>query len=151
MDVAAYYARSPASGLWFLELGNRFIGLIAIDASLDSTSDDVVVSSESKSKSDKLSNKEGTSEVATIRHFHVEELYRAAAAEDDLLEYALKHVFSSNSKVQVVRALESPLTPYIGKALRKEGFKPTKTVDTIGIFNWEVRMHELRREHWRGA
>lgn len=148
VDVTAYYSRSPASGFWFLELDDKFIGLIAIDASKDSTSDDVVMRPKSGIKGRRPSYSKGTSNTATIRHFYVEEPFRVAFAEDDLLEYALKHVFTASPEIQVVRATESALEPYIGKALRKQGFKPLKTLSTIGIFNWEVRLHQLRRGAW---
>lgn len=125
------------------------MGLIAVDASLDSSSNEVIGSAESKLKGTKPSYSEGTSEIATIRHFYVDELYRSAFAEDDLLEYALKHVFEASSTVQVVKALESPLQAYVGKALSKVGFKAGRTLGTIGVFRWKIRVQELRREDWR--
>jgi len=164
IDIKQYYSRSPASGFWILEYGKRFVGLIAIDASLDSASDDVVIDPEAKDKAkskaeeDKAKDKpptieykNGTSETAVIRHLVVDEPYRKAFMQDDLLQHALKHAFTNDAKVKSVRTLETALLSYVGEALKKEGFKTERTVATQGIFKWPVRSAVLKREDWKDS
>lgn len=51
-NISEHYSRSPSSGFWLLELGDRFIGLLALDASNgnDSTETDPSKSPSKKSK-----------------------------------------------------------------------------------------------------
>jgi len=42
LNIQAYYAHSTASGLWIPRLGDKIIGFIAIDASLDVKNDEQV-------------------------------------------------------------------------------------------------------------
>lgn len=149
LKIGDYYARSPSSGIFILEYGDKFVGFIAVDASPDSTSNEVVVSADSK---EKPSFTKGTSEVATVRHFFVEEPYRAPNMQTDILQFALKHVFGSSPKVTTIRAVESPLVPYIGKVLRQEGFKEERVLDTMGVLRWKRRVVGLTRDNWvKGA
>ncbi|KAI0793458.1 hypothetical protein C8Q75DRAFT_889500 [Abortiporus biennis] len=148
VDIPAYYSRSPASGFWFLKYGDRFVGLIAIDASPDSTQSSVVVS-ESHEPGTKPSYGKGTAEIATIRHFFVDEPYRAVFIQDDLLQHAVKHAFQSSDKVKCVRAVDSPLTPYLSQALKKSGFKVQGDVGSIGVLGWKLKECELEREQWK--
>lgn len=141
-DTAAYYSRSPASGFWILEYNGRFVGLIAVDASTDSASGDIPLSSDDQKS--KLTAK-GTSSLATIRHFYVEEPYRSTLVQDDLLKCALKFAFQEK-KVQRVKALDAELTSYLGKSLRRQGFSGGSLVETVGVFGWSVHERVLDRK-----
>lgn len=145
VKIKEYYSRSPASGIFFLEYGDRFVGLIAIDASPDSIKDDVIVTADSKAK---VSFTKGTSDVATIRHFFIEEPYRAVNMQTDLLRFALRHALQVSTKVKSVRATESSLVPYVGKVLREEGFKAESVVEKLGTFRWPKRSMVLERNTW---
>lgn len=145
VKIREYYSRSPSSGIYFLEYGTRFVGLIAIDASTDSTSNEVIVSADSRAR---LSFTKGTSETAVIRHFHVEDPYRVANVQTDLLEFALKHTFEANSKVKSVKATELSLVKYYGKALREQGFKVEGVLDKVGSLGWQRKTWVLGRQTW---
>ncbi|KAJ7631036.1 hypothetical protein FB45DRAFT_917260 [Roridomyces roridus] len=121
-DIHSHYSKSPASGFWILEFGEKFVGLIALDAST-------------------------SSRTATIRHFYVQEPYPASNIQNDLLSHALNHCFSS-SKVQQITTIESPLVPYAREALRKAGFVLEKTTETVGVFGWKLVASSLQRAVW---
>ncbi|KAM5535419.1 hypothetical protein V8D89_010941 [Ganoderma adspersum] len=149
VDIPTYYSRSPSSGFWVLQYGERFVGIIAVDASLDADSDDAVADkSFKKDKSGKVALAKGTAKVATIRHFFVEEQYRPAGTEDDLLEFALRHAFTSDAKVEAVRAYASPLEAYAGKSLRKHGFALERKTERVGALRWQNSIQILTRERW---
>ena len=163
-DIPAYYSRSPSSGFWVLQYGERFIGIIAVDASLDADSDDAVADKAAAplgkaNKSSKSSKApaaasavaalpKGTAKTATIRHFFVEEQYRPAGTEDDLLEFALRHAFTNDPNVQAVRAYASPLEGYISETLRKHGFALESKTETVGALRWQNSTQILTRERW---
>ncbi|KAF9822227.1 hypothetical protein IEO21_00221 [Rhodonia placenta] len=125
VDIPSYYSRSPSSGLWILELGDKFVGLIALDASSDSTSTETISTSAPpvKTRDGKVKYTKGTSSTATIRHFYVEELYRPAGIQHDLLTHAVRMAFSRDPKVQTIRASDTPLKPYVSEALRQARFQ----------------------------
>ncbi|KZT06924.1 uncharacterized protein LAESUDRAFT_749833 [Laetiporus sulphureus 93-53] len=149
-DIASYYLRSPSSGFWLLEYGDNFVGLIAVDASPDSTSNKTLSElASSRQKNQKIDLKKGTSETAAIRHFYVEEQYRRAGMQHDLLAHAVKHVFSSSQKVKTISAVDSPLKPYVGDALRQQGFELERKTEKVGILRWQNTVRVLSREHWR--
>jgi len=152
VDLQAYYSRSPSSGLWILEYGDNFVGLLAVDASLDSTSDATVPSdgaaSATKKKSTKPLSPKGTAGTATIRHFYIEEQYRAIGMQDDLLKHALARAFASET-VQSIRVEDSPLQPYIGKALREQGFKVKERTGSMGVLRWQNSVRVLKRDQWQ--
>jgi GNAT superfamily N-acetyltransferase len=139
-----YYSRSPASGVWILEYDDKFVGLLALDASLDSE----VIRREESVQLVKNKNKKSTSETATIRHFYIEEQYRSTKIQDDLLAHALNHAFSE-PKVQHVKATEPTLLSYIGACLQRAGFTRDEGVKaTFGFMGWEVYSQTLERERW---
>jgi len=142
VDLNAYYARSSSSGFWILEYGVRFIGIIAVDASLDSSSNEPTTT-----KKKKLPVKR-SSPTATIRHFFVEEEYRGADIQTDLLSYAVQHAFRSDDTVQRIKASDSPLAPYARKTLRSSGFQLEEHVDRVGIFGWKLGVRILERTEW---
>jgi GNAT superfamily N-acetyltransferase len=144
-NIQSYYARSPFSGLWILEYDDAFVGLIALDASLDSESD------QSISLEKKIDLKKGTSRIATIRHLYVEDQYRGIGIQRDLLDHALKHTFSSNSPVRTIKASDSPLVPYVRVCLRSAGFQLQKNTETVGLFAWKLGQRILEREEWEKA
>lgn len=151
LDLHAYYSRSPASGFWILEYGVKFVGLIAIDASLDSTLDTTVSSNGNAAQIaavKKQTSKKGTSEVATVRHFYVMEEYRTTFMQEDLLQFAVQHTFSKDSKVKTIEAVDSTLELWAGKAMTKEGFSVEKTLKRIGILGWYTRSRVLKRGRW---
>ena len=137
-NISAHYSRDPGSGFWVFEHEGQVIGLIAVDAS--NKPDD-----EDKSSASKSNDK-----TATIRHFYVDEPYRVANVQEDLLEHAVKHTFSV-PKIQRIEAFDTPLVPYLRICLRNAGFQPdlgyTKKVGVLG-WSWGVRY--LNRDEWKG-
>ncbi|KAI0078924.1 hypothetical protein K474DRAFT_1706112 [Panus rudis PR-1116 ss-1] len=150
IDCVAYYNRSPSSGFWFLEFSGRFVGLIAIDASKDSLSDEVVIKSSPDAANQNPDFSEGTSSTARIRHFYVEEPYRSTSIQDDLLEHALTHTFTHSFNIERVVAREESHVPYVGQALRRQGFRTKSVLEKAGLFKWEVRELVLERANWKG-
>ncbi|KAH9946663.1 hypothetical protein B0H21DRAFT_693303 [Amylocystis lapponica] len=152
VDPKAYYSRSPSSGCWILEYDGNFVGLIAVDASLDSMSDATVATnapSPSKTKSGKSHDKKGTSSIAKIRHFYVEEAYRRVAFQKDLLRHAVTHAFVSDQTVQSLLADESPLAHYIGQALQEQGFRLQRRTERVGVLKWQNSSRILERKWWK--
>jgi len=148
VNMQSYYMRSPFSGLWILEYGEVFVGLIALDASSDSESNDLVSSLDSGKK---VEYKKGTSRIATIRHFYVEEQFRGIGMQKDLLDHALRHTFSSISPVRTIKAADSPLVPYVKECLRSAGFQLQKHTDKVGLFAWKLGQRILERDDWEKA
>ena len=150
IDFEAYYSRSPASGIWILEYGSKFIGLIAVDASLDSESEQTLSSNVDDPQNKairKQIGKKGTSSVATIRHFYIMEEYRRAFVQEDLLHFAVSHAFK-DPKVKVIRAVDATYDKWKAAAFTKEGFSVEKELRRIGVLRWIVRSRELTRERW---
>ena len=135
-DISAHYSHDPGSGFWLLEYGDQIIGLIAVDAS---TKPDK--SSASKSK--------GKGKTATIRHFYVDEAYRVANIQEDLLEHAVKHAFG-DPKVERIEAFDSPLVPYLRACLRDAGFQLDHNTKKVGLFRWNLGVRYLNRDEWKG-
>ncbi|KAJ6610050.1 hypothetical protein B0H10DRAFT_2166159 [Mycena sp. CBHHK59/15] len=134
-DISEYYSRSPASGFWILDYEDRFVGLIAIDASEDVTQ--------------KKSRKTTTSQTAAIRHFYVQEPYPASGVQDDLLSHAVNHCLNAKSAVvQRIKAADSPLVPYARKSLKDAGFVLEKNTERVGVFRWKLGMRTLERAVW---
>jgi len=132
-NIKDHYARSSASGFWILEYDEKFVGLIAIDASTEDAS----------------TGKTTTSETATIRHFYVQEPYPAAGIQDDLLAHAVDHCFNAKSAVvQQIKAADSPLVPYVRKSLKEAGFVLEKNTETVGVLRWQLGMRSLQRDAW---
>lgn len=150
LDIQVHYARSPASGFWMLEYGDKIIGLIAIDASLDAANDEVVTGQTGKELGAKLRQR-GTSRVATIRHFFAEEAFRRAKIEDDLLQFAVESTFNGDRTVTSIRMLASPLRPVILDTLRGNKFSKGDLVETVGILGWEFRWYTLERTRWEAG
>ncbi|KAI0669948.1 hypothetical protein C8Q78DRAFT_1154555 [Trametes maxima] len=149
IDIPAYYSRSPSSGFWILEYGDRFVGMIALDASLDAEADaQVELGTIKKDRTGQVKMSKGTAKIATIRHFYVDEPYRLVGMQDDLLEHALEHAFSADTKLEGVRAAESPLRRYIGDALRKHGFELEKKTERVGALRWQDSLRILNRSRW---
>jgi len=151
LDIQTYYARSPASGLWLLEYGDKIIGMIAVDASLDASNDELVTQQTSAERLREALERMGTSRIATIRHFFAEEAYRRAKIEDDLLEHAVKETFTANRSVSTIRILASPLRPAILESLRRNRFSKGDRVESIGMLGWEVCWYNLERSRWEAA
>jgi len=151
LDIRAYYARSPASGLWLLEYGNKIIGMIAVDASLDAANDEPITPQTSGEQLKKALERKGTSRIATIRHFFAEEAYRSVKIEDDLLEYAVNETFRADESVSAIRILASPLRPAILESLRRNRFVKGDRVESIGMVGWEVCWYNLERTRWPGV
>lgn len=143
VDIRSYYHRSPASGFWILEYGETFIGFIALDASIDSESDSLA------SKETIVRAKEkGTSHIAAIRHFYVEEPYRVTGIQKDLLDHAVRHAFASGSTVQAIKSADSPLLLYIRECLRSAGFQWQKHTTKVGVFGWKLGERLLEKNDW---
>lgn len=146
-----YYTRSPSSGFYLLSISDKIIGLIALDASKSSTSDSSITPSSatpSATERKQMLESKGTATVATIRHFFVEEPYRPAKPEDDLLQFAVKNAFEADKTVESVRALGGRLRPTVEESLRRNGFVPGEKEGTLGFLKWETRWYTLTREAW---
>ncbi|KAI9460859.1 hypothetical protein BJY52DRAFT_1117599 [Lactarius psammicola] len=150
LNIQTYYARSPASGLWLLEYGDKIIGMIAVDASLDASNDEPVTQQTGEQLTEAL-EQTGTSRIATIRHFFAEEAYRRVKIEDDLLEYAVDSTFRANNSVSTIRILASPLRPAILESLRRNRFSKGDRVERIGMLGWEVYWYNLERSRWEAG
>ena len=150
MNIEAHYARSAASGFWLLQLGDRIIGMVGIDASLDATNDEPVTQQSQERLKASIKQK-GTSRVATIRHFFAEEAYRSVNIEDDLLQFALESTFSADKAVKSVRVTASPLRPAVLESLQRNKFTRGDRVGTIGIRNWEVYWYTMERSQWEAG
>ncbi|KAF8807453.1 hypothetical protein BYT27DRAFT_7241992 [Phlegmacium glaucopus] len=133
-DIPAYYSNKPGSGFWLLEYGDRFVGLIAVDATNNESDDSSV--SEIKGKT------------ATIRHFFVDEAFRATNIQEDLLQHAVKHAFK-DPKVQRIEAFDSPLVPYLRTCLRNTGFQLDHNTKKIGLLGWSLGVRYLNRDGWK--
>ncbi|KAH9937645.1 uncharacterized protein B0H18DRAFT_971585 [Fomitopsis serialis] len=118
VNIAAWYARSPSSGVWILEFGDKF--------SL-------------AKRGKKAEFPKGTSYTAVVRHFYVDEAYRPAGAQHDLL---------LDPTVQEVKCDDSPLRKYAGDALRKAGFELEWKTDKIGMLGWQNSLRTLNRSKW---
>lgn len=140
-----YFKRSPASGFWILEYGDKFVGFIAIDASADSTFEERITSGAKKVKDTKIT---GTSSIATIRHFYVYDKYRPALAQDDLLRFAVEHAFTSDKKVMSIHAADNSLASWASAAYRRQGFIISKVIGKVGVLGWPVKSRELSRKRW---
>lgn len=152
VDITSYYSRSPASAFWIFENGDKFIGLIAVDASPDSQTQEIISASTAPpvlTKDGHIKYSKGTSSIATIRHFYVMELYRDIEAQDDLLAHAISYTFKADKKVERIEAVSSPMKPYITRALRKQGFRFDRKSDTVGLLKWQTNVWVLERKDWK--
>jgi len=152
-DIQKYYSRSPSSGLFILEYGTKFIGLVAIDASKDSQSDQSFVKKDEDGKllADKSKNfySSGTSSTATIRHFFVDEPYRTSEVQDDLLEFAVRHAFTTTQDVNVIKVSATTLHDYAHRSLGRLGFTVEKHVRKIGVYGWSLDIMSLEKARWK--
>lgn len=148
-NIAAYYARSPSSGIWVLRYGQNFVGFVAIDASLDALSEEPVTEA-AKDDRKYLQNlaRKGTSHSAVIRHFYVMEEYRPSDVQDDLLEYAIKHAFGSDRAVKSIRVNEDTVEKWLPMAYQKQGFAIDKKTANLGTLGWAERSRLLTRSKW---
>ncbi|KIJ68391.1 hypothetical protein HYDPIDRAFT_165250 [Hydnomerulius pinastri MD-312] len=151
-DIKKYYSRSLSSRFCILEYGGKFIGFIGIDASTDSQSDQSFVK---KSKDGKLivdKSKDfyskGTSSIATIRHFYVDEPYRKSGVQDDLLAFAARLAFAMPNDVQSIKTAATPLLDYVQESMRDFGFTVEKTVGKVGVYGWSLDIMSLERARW---
>jgi len=142
----------PPRGFFILEYGNKFIGLVAIDASKDSQSEQAFVkkSEQGHVLADKTKDfySTGTSSVATIRHFYVEERFRKSNVQQDMLAFAARHVFTTAQDVKVLKASATPLLGYKYDSLRELGFSVDKQDGKLGILGWRVDAMGLERARW---
>lgn len=144
-QIAEHYTLSPGSGFWILEYGNRFVGLIALDASPAQIEGD-----EGAKKAKKAKTKQGeTPHTAIIRHFYVDEAFRGARIQDDLLVHAVDFAFSNDPTLVAVQATDSPLASYTREALRKAGFQLDQYTDKVGILGWKLGVRVMERSEWK--
>jgi len=132
-NIPSHYSSKNGSGFWILEYGDKFVGLIALDAT---------------NKPDKSSKSEFKGKTATIRHFYVEEAFRGTNIQEDLLQHAVKHAFS-NPQVQHIEAFDSPLVPYLRTCLRNTGFQHHHNTKKVGLFQWSLGVRYLNRDEWK--
>jgi hypothetical protein len=150
VDISGYYSRSPCSGFWILEYGERLLGFIAVDASLDSTNEEPINTTDTTIKQT-IPHSKGTSSTATIRHFFVPEPFRVSGIQNDLLNHAVQHAFSADSTLRRIRATDSPLVPYARDALRQAGFQLERNTEKVGVFSWKLGMRVLEKADWKKA
>ncbi|KAF8445988.1 hypothetical protein L210DRAFT_3391951 [Boletus edulis BED1] len=151
-NLQKYYTRSPSSGLFILEYGSKFIGLVAVDASKDSQSEQSFTKRTEKGHvlAGKIDHfySSGTSSVATIRHFYVEERFRKSNVQQDILAFVARHVFTNAQDVKVIKASATPLLGYKYSSLRELGCSVEKQVGKVGILGWRVDAMSLKRARW---
>ncbi|KIY72791.1 hypothetical protein CYLTODRAFT_417573 [Cylindrobasidium torrendii FP15055 ss-10] len=116
-----YYNKS-GNGFWLLEYGDTKVGFIAAERKGDTTH---------------------------VTHLYVDEPFRKAHAQNDLLEYAIKEAFSTDGIVAVTGET-SPFSAYIGKAYKTLGFfQASSGTKRVGIYRWKVgQTWRLSREEW---
>jgi len=127
-DVMTYYSKSKASGFWILEYGDRFIGLIALDAT--------------KAKETRK---------GIIRHFYVEEEYRKTNIQDDLLHHAVQDAFDKSPALELIEGVDAvTLIPYIHDSYQRAGFRLSQEYDTVGsLGRWKYFTTRLHRKDWK--
>ncbi|RDB28443.1 hypothetical protein Hypma_015474 [Hypsizygus marmoreus] len=140
-DILGYYSRSPSSGLWILDYGDLFVGLIALDASNDSQLTTIGKAG---------GGTKGTASTATIRHFYVDEAYRTTGIQEDLLNHAVQFAFDADPRVQQIRAPDSPLIPYVRASLRDAGFVLDEHTQRVGVLGWKLGMRVLDKKDFKG-
>ncbi|KAJ8496112.1 hypothetical protein ONZ45_g12585 [Pleurotus djamor] len=139
-NIEEYYSESKASSFWILEMGDRFIGLIAVDASQGSSKETT------RSKATKDGGKPRT---ATIRHFYVDEPYRPTGIQTDLLEHAVKSAFTNDAKLERIEVVTSPLVSYCDESYKALGFEKEKELQRVGVLRWKVELLSLTRQAWQ--
>lgn len=145
-DIPSYYSRSPASGFWILDYGGLFVGLIALDATPEVLPP--TASTGSTQEVEKKLETRGTSSTAIIRHFYVDEAYRSTGIQEDLLTHALRFAFDADHALQVIKAPDSPLIPYVRHCLRDACFELKENTRKVGVFGWQLGMRVLDKEDW---
>lgn len=146
-DIQEYYARSPSSGFFVLEYDNRVIGLIAVDASEDSQSNKNSVKAGEIQEKNRVSSK-GTSSTAKICHIFVENPFRNADVQDDLVAFATNHTFTASSDVKEIKVTASSLLGYVQNSLRHCKFTTDEVVERVGIYRWKTQAMRLKRRQW---
>lgn len=142
--ISDFYARTPSSGFFFYTYNSKFVGLIAIDASVpgaDWQPGQVHTRSQRQRAKD-------ISTAASLRHFYVVEKYRKALVQDDLLQHAIRTAFEGSWTVERIGAMPPVLSPYIDEALKKHGFVVKGQGEKLGILGWRQSIYELTRENW---
>jgi GNAT superfamily N-acetyltransferase len=91
---------------------------------------------------------QGTSPIATIRHFYIEEPYRKAGIQKDLLEHAIQHAFKADKAAKEIMVTTTSLIMYAQKCIRDAGFVLEKPVGKLGIYGWNFDLLVLRRAQW---
>ncbi|KAI6162218.1 hypothetical protein EDD17DRAFT_1729142 [Pisolithus thermaeus] len=142
-NIEEYYALSPSSGFFVLEYDGSIIGLVAIDASKNSQSNQSF-----KEHNKVKEQKRGTSSVAVIRHFYVEELFRKSNVQDDLVAFAVRHAFNSSGDVKEIRVVTSSLLGYVQESFGKLGFRIEGITTMKGVYSWTARTMNLRKTDW---
>ena len=127
---------------------DKFVGLIAVDASLDSTSEDTLLVGVKSNQDLKNLKKKGTSKVATIRHFYVHEAYRGTGVQNDLIEFAVDSAFTGDKTVETVRAVDCAIDSWVSKSLRDNGFVIDAVLGKAGVLGWPLRSRTLSRTRW---
>ncbi|KAJ8084065.1 hypothetical protein AAF712_000945 [Marasmius tenuissimus] len=135
-DLLGYYGRSP-SGFWVLEFNDNPVGIAAIDASQNAEAQTAIPPGRD--------NSNGTSETAVLRHFYVDEPYRKADIQKDLLQHVIRHTFTTDTKIRRVKATCSSLTSYLERALKEEGFTLESAEQSLGVFRWKTGIWKLER------
>ena len=128
-DLSSYYGKR-ASGLWILEYGNVFVGLIALDSGTTAPG----------------SKSENPKKTGFIRHFYVDEPFRKSGIQSDLLNYALGQGFTGG--LENIEVIDTPLLSYQRDCLQTAGFKLVDYAKVVGILRWKTALRSLNKDTW---
>ena len=140
--IKDYYERSPSSGLWFCEYGEKLVGLVAVDAS------DPDHDWQPGKLLTRTQRAKDVAAVAVIRHFYILEKYRPVQIQDDLLAHAVKAAFEGSTTVERIEVTPPVLSTYVDNSMRKLGFVVKERTAQLGILKWPQLKYELTREAW---
>jgi GNAT superfamily N-acetyltransferase len=88
---------------------------------------------------------------ARVRHLFVDEPFRRAGAQADLLSFALAKAFTSPG-VRAVQMTVDPLRPYVRDGARAAGLRRVREgSERVGLFGWRTQEWEITREEWERA
>jgi hypothetical protein len=135
-NPAGYYTRSGTAGrgLWLLDFGDKFIGLVALD----------------RESSDGEGNSGKGGDTATVRHLYVEEAYRSTEVQDDLLRHALGVAFGVPDVQRVVLRSDG-VQRYVDECAKRCALRAVDRGDAFGLRGWRPLTWEISREQWTSS
>jgi hypothetical protein len=86
--------------------------------------------------------------IAWIRHLYVDDPFRKAGAQADLLSFALNKAFA-HKNIERVKIEVDPLLKFVRDGAKQTGFKFVEEVgDKYGLFGWRMQEWEVTRAAW---